>query len=318
MRFGYACINTELSKQKITTNRTCRLNTLKNTGSNKLLELAIANVDDLQKVLKWNVDNGINFFRISSSLLPWFDRYRWSYEHHHDWDLLLIKLKYVGQFIKQNDIRVSMHPGHFTKLGSFKSVVVENAIADLEMHGFIFDAMELDRSPYYKINIHVGSGAKDKETTAKIFISNFYKLSDSVKSRLTLENDDKSALWSSSDLWDLILSKTGIPLVFDWHHNNIAPDKNNFDYIYNNYIKPNWSNITPVIHYSSSRKTFEDSTAKSVAHADFIYDFDSTYWKQYDVDILLEAKAKEQAVLRYKKEFCKSVRGNAERVYTYI
>ncbi len=297
MKFGYACINTELRKENIFTGRTIRQATFDKIGLDGLAHIYRANLKDLIKILNWNVYNGIYFYRISSNLLPWFDKYYKQIINHEVYEDIINYLWVAGNIIKKYNIRVTMHPGHFTKLASKNSKVVANAINNLHMHGEIMDLLDCSRTPYNKINIHIGCGASDKVNTAKRFINNLQYLPYSAKKRLTIENDDRHNLWTSSELFDLILDKTGIPLVYDDHHNNCAPDKFSFSIIYKLYVKPLWKDITPVVHFSSSRRMFEDLNANRVAHADDIHDFDWSYWNSFDVDIMFESKNKEQSVL---------------------
>ena len=61
-----------------------------------------------------------------------------------------------------------------------------------------------------------------------------------------------------------------------------------------------WNNIVPVVHYSESRNIEqEDDKIKPQAHSDYVYDYIDTYGNE--VDIMVEAKAKELAVLKYKE-----------------
>ena len=68
--------------------------------------------------------------------------------------------------------------------------MVKNAIADLELHGKIFDMMGLSKTPYNNINIHCNGVYGDKQSAMDRLITNFKRLSPSVRKRLTLENDD--------------------------------------------------------------------------------------------------------------------------------
>ena len=52
----------------------------------------------------------------------------------------------------------------------------------------------------------------------KRFCENFNRLPDSVKTRLTVENDDKASMYSVVDLYEGVYKVIGIPIVFDYHH----------------------------------------------------------------------------------------------------
>ena len=77
MNLGYACINMTLGEQKpkITTNRSMIKKTFLAKGREYAGELSLLNSRDLCEIVKWNVDNGINFFRISSDIFPWASEY---------------------------------------------------------------------------------------------------------------------------------------------------------------------------------------------------------------------------------------------------
>ena len=118
-----------------------------------------------------------------------------------------------GHYANSNGLRVTFHPGPFNVLTSPNEDVVNRTIKDLETHGEIFDMMGLDKSPYNKINIHCNGVYGDKISAMDRFCNNFNRLSDSVKSRLTVENDDKASMYSVKDLM-YIHDKIKIPIVF--------------------------------------------------------------------------------------------------------
>ena len=70
IRLGYACINMELRENHIFSNRTCRLDTVREKGIDFARELATKNLEDLLKILAWNEAHGIKFFRVSSDMFP--------------------------------------------------------------------------------------------------------------------------------------------------------------------------------------------------------------------------------------------------------
>ena len=80
----------------------------------------------------------------------------------------------------------------------------------------------LSRTPYNKINIHLGGAYGDKEASMKRFVKNFPRLPESVSSRLTLENDDKASMYSVRDLYEGIYKEVGVPIVFDYHHHKFC------------------------------------------------------------------------------------------------
>ena len=52
--------------------------TFESKGLDYASELTLANCQDLDKIIDWNILNGFNFFRITSGLAPWKTEYDWS------------------------------------------------------------------------------------------------------------------------------------------------------------------------------------------------------------------------------------------------
>lgn len=294
---GYACINMTLGKEKITTNRSMIKKTFLTKGVSYASELAYKNVVDLEKILKWNVKNNIYFFRVSSDIFPWASEY--DLETLPQIHLIRIVLQRIGKFVQENNVRITCHPGPFNVLGSPNDDVVKRTIIDLELHGKIFDLMGLSKTPFNKINIHCNGAYGDKIETMKRFCRKFDMLSDSVKSRLTVENDDKASMYSVKDLMQ-IHNTIGIPIVFDYHHHKFCTgDLSEEDAL--RLATTTWGTITPVVHYSESKALHEnDSTIKPQAHSDYIDTLPNTYG--LDVDIMLETKQKELALLKVIKK----------------
>lgn len=295
---GYACINMTLGKEKITTNRSMIKNTFLKKGTSYASELAYKNVVDLEKILKWNVKNGIYFFRISSDIFPWASEY--DLESLPQIHLIRIVLQRIGKFVQENNVRITCHPGPFNVLGSINDDVVRRTIIDLELHAKLFDFMGLTKTPFNKINIHCNGTYGNKEATMERFCRNFDRLSDSVKSRLTIENDDKASMYSVKDLMQ-IHNTIGIPIVFDYHHHQFCTGDLSEEEALNLAVST-WKNgITPVVHYSESKSLHENDTKiKPQAHSDYIHTLPNTYG--LDVDIMLETKQKELALLKVIKK----------------
>ena len=298
-RMGYACINMQLSNQKpkIYTGRSMIKRTFLSKGIDYASQLGLDNCKDLLEIIKWNNENGFNFFRITSNLFPWSSEYKLS--DMPDYDEICSILSNVGEYVKENDMRITSHPGPFNVLTSPHPHVVDNCIKDLSIHGEVFDLMNLSRTPYNKINIHIGGAYGDKVSAMERFCTNFHRLPESVKTRLTVENDDKATMYSVKDLYEGVYCKIGIPIVFDYHHHRFCTGGLTEEDALEVAIST-WNNITPVVHYSESRNIEqEDDKIRPQAHSDYVYDYIDTYGNR--VDIMVEAKAKELAVLKYKE-----------------
>ena len=300
MNLGYACINMTLGEQKprITTNRSMIKKTFKEKGLEYAGELALQNVRDLFTILQWNNRKGIKLFRVSSDIFPWASEY--GIENLPQYKRIEMILQACGNYAKQNGIRVNAHPGPFNVLVSPRENVVKNTITDLEIHGKMFDMMGLEKSPYNNLNIHCNGVYGDKQSAMDRFCTNFERLSDSVKSRLTVENDDKASMYSVKDLM-YIHERIGIPIVFDYHHHQFCTgDLSEQEAL--ELAMTSWpKGITPEVHYSESKALHEEnSKLKPQAHSDYIKELPNLYGNV--VDVMVEAKAKELSILPFIKK----------------
>tara|TARA_R110000822_G_scaffold161131_3_gene301466 strand:+ start:70 stop:783 length:714 start_codon:yes stop_codon:yes gene_type:complete len=216
------------------------------------------------------------------------------------WEKIVLNLKRAGDYAKANGIRLSFHPGPFNILSSNKEHVVNNSIVDLSIHGKIMDIMGMPRSHYAKINIHIGASYGDRVSAIDRFCKNFERLNDSVRSRLTVENDDRANLFSTKDLYYGVYKKVGTPIVFDYHHHKFrSSDLSEKDAL--ELAVQTWGEIIPTCHYSESACLKEGKKKVLNAHSDYIYDKIENYGHR--LDIVIEAKAKEKALMKYRKDW---------------
>lgn len=291
-RVGYACINMTLAKDGIMTNRDCIQRTFYSKGIEYISKLCLANVTDLEKIVHWNEETGLKFYRISSGLFPWMTEY--SFDDLPDWPAIQTILKRIGDYTTQVGQRMEFHPSHFTILASPNPKTVEKSIRDLEQHSRIFDEMGLTPSHWNCLNIHVGGAYGDKESATKRWCENFFRLSENCKRRVVVENDDKANMYSVLDLYRMINANTGTPITFDIFHHTFCTGGLSASEAAQ-LAASTWKTAPLVIHWSSSKKTYEVPDAKSVAHADYIYD-DFEDWNTGGW-FMCESKAKELSVL---------------------
>ena len=297
MNLGYACINMTLGsrKPKITTNRSMVRKTFLERGLDYAGELGLENSRDLIHILRWNHENNIKLFRLSSEFFPWASEYK--FEDLPQFLRIRTLLSGAGHYAQSVGMRINSHPGPFNVLTSPKESVVQNTIIDLELHGKIFDLMGLEKSPYNNINIHCNGVYGDKKSAMDRFIFNFQRLSPSVQTRLTVENDDKESMYSVKDLM-YIHEKTGIPIVFDYHHHKFCTGGLSEEEALKLAVSTWPKGITPEVHYSESKSLHENNTKiKPQAHSDYINALPNTY--ELDLDIMVESKAKELAILPF-------------------
>lgn len=257
-----------------------------------LKKLTKTNLENTMRILIHAKAFGIEVYRLTSKLIPLAthtDVLDWNYiEGFKD---TFIK---IGNFIKENNIRISAHPDHFTILNSPRKDVIEASFRDLEYHKNIFDAMGLGTEA--KLVIHVGGVYSDKKQAIIRFKNHFNQLSPSISKRIILENDDKC--YTVSDVLDL--SKAlDIPTVLDVHHYTCNKNSDEKLSVLLPQIFETWHGqiLPPKIHFSSpkSEKQFRHH-ADNINTDDFINFLDMARILKKDIDVMLEAKNKDIAL----------------------
>jgi UV DNA damage endonuclease len=282
----------------ITTNRGMRQKTFNERGLDYVSELALQNVKDLETIVKWNEEMGIKLFRMSSDIFPWVTYY--DFHDLNDYFMIDVYLKNIGALADKYDQRLTFHPSHFNALGSPNPTVVEKTIKELNAHSKIMDIMGLSATVYNKINIHIGGAYGDKKATLERWIDNYHRLDTNTQMRLTVENDDKENMYSVKELYKGISEQCGVPIVFDYYHHKFCTGGLTEQEALELAAKTWPKGIVPCTHYSESRrKEHLDESIKAQAHSDRIKDTIQTYG--LDIDVVVEAKHKELAILNYKK-----------------
>jgi len=259
----------------------------------KLSGLCMTNADALQAALQFCADNGIGCFRINSQILPIKTHAECGYDMADlpDGDEIVARFKACGEFATANNIRTCFHPDQFVVLNSPKPDVVERSVAELEYQCEVAEWINAD-----VVNIHGGGAYGDKPSALEAFARNLSQLSDRVRSRLTVENDDVT--YTPSDLLPVCRAE-GIPLVYDVHHHRCNQDELSVEEATEQAIAT-W-NREPLFHISSPKEGRDGP--KPRRHHDFIdiEDFPEC-WRDLKLTVEVEAKAKEVAVLRVKKQ----------------
>lgn len=290
IRLGYVAIATSLDN--ITSSHTITYSNYKKLGvrrgNEKLCKIIDENLNNLLEILKYNVKNEIYFYRMSSNIFPL------ATIPELDIDLIDIfkdKLKQIGMFIKDNNMRVDMHVDHYYVLNSINQDVVLSTINILKFYKNIFKAMDIGG----KLIMHIGSKAMGKRESIKRFINNFNMLDEDVKNIIILENDDK--IYNIKNTLNLC-KKLNIPMVLDYHHYlcNRGSEKIE-DYILE--IFNTWNDDIPKIHFSSPfNKQNYRSHHDYIDIKSFLLFISKIKFCNKDFDIMLEAKAKDEALFR--------------------
>jgi UV DNA damage endonuclease len=286
-----------LKDKGITTNRGMVKRTFLEKGMSYVSELALMNTEDLVKILEFNSQNGINLYRMSSDIFPWCSEYE--LKDLPDYDKIEENLKIAGELAKRTDQRLTFHPSPYCVIASLREDVVEKSFKELRQHSEIMDIMGLERSHRYPINIHINTAKPTKEEAAKRFIESYSKLDEGVKARLVLENDDKPSQFTPTDLYNMVHLECGIPLTFDYLHHKCNPDSLSQEEALELCLSSWPVNITPITHFSDSRKLYEDNNSRENAHTDWIWSKIETYDKKFDIE--LEVKMKDLALIKYRE-----------------
>ncbi len=278
---GYACSNLTLQQKDGTTPaRSCRISTLLNQKDpiQYCIELARLNLADTLKILKWNKQNNIYMYRLSASMFPFATHpdFKWSL------DALQKEIKQVGEFIRENRMRASSHLPQYINPGSPKPEVVQKSINDLEFHTDFFDRMELGAE--HKIIIHAGGVYEDRPLAQERFIKVYNSLSDNVKRRLVVENDEKS--WTVRQIMK-IHKATGITVLIDYLHWQINHEQDS-DWETDLKLALSTWKERPKIHYSE-----QNPDKNRGAHSFYVKDVITGE----EFDTMVEAKGKELAIL---------------------
>lgn len=259
----------------------------------KLSRLCLVNADALLAALQYCADNGIGCFRVNSQILPIKTHPACGYEvddlpEHGE---IVRHFKECGRFVKKHMLRTCFHPDQFVVLNSQRPEVVDSSIRELEYQAEVAEWIGAD-----VVNIHGGGAYGDKPKALAEFARNLDRLSSRVRSRLTVENDDKT--YTPADLIP-ICKATGIPLVYDVHHHRCNPDGLSVGQATRKALAT-WDR-EPLFHISSPIEGWDGP--KPERHHDFIdlTDFPNC-WLRKKITVEVEAKAKEVAVKKLKIE----------------
>jgi len=159
--------------------------------------------------------------------------------------------------------------------------------------------MGLDRSPQCAINIHGGkSGRSD------VLIRRINDLPETIRSRLTLENDESG--YSVVQLLE-VHKGTGVPVVFDTHHHIFNDDSLSMDEAMDATMETWPKGIRPLQHISNTEPGLENgSFVDRRKHSNMIHYVPEPQLKflQYrKIDVEVEAKHKNFAVFDMAKKF---------------
>jgi len=282
-RFGYACISNIMG---LTTGHTCRLQA---ATPEKLRGLIEVNLDSLRAILQHNVAHEWLLFRVASSVIPFgshpVNDLRW-------WEEFAEPLADIGQYARQHNIRLSMHPGQYTVLNSPDAAICAASVAELSFQARFLDSLGLDSQ--HKLVLHIGGVYGDKAAARERFADAANNLPDNVRARLVVENDDRQ--YTLGDAL-YISGRTALPVVYDNLHDAMNPSEQPVEALLPD-VFATWkaADGPPKTHFSS--QAVGERRGK---HAELI---DVVEFQQLlernsnvgDFDVMVEAKGKDFAL----------------------
>ena len=293
IRLGLCCLFRDEPIRFRTTTATAVSRMKRPDALAKLSGLCLANADALLLALRYCADHGIGCFRVNSQILPLKTHPTCGYEIAElpDGDEIVRRFKACGRFAKSHSLRTCFHPDQFVVLNSPRPEVVESSIRELEYQATVAAWIGAD-----VINIHAGGAYGDKQKALAAFVGNLGRLSAKVRTRLTVENDDR--IFTPADLLP-VCRATGIPLVYDVHHHRCNPDGMSIEQATRKAART-WSR-EPLFHLSSPIEGW--GGPNPMRHHDFIdvADFPAC-WRGKAITVEVEAKAKEVAVAKLRDD----------------
>lgn len=295
MRMGYACMALGVPGTEI---KGC---ILKNAADEKLLALSAHNIGALDRLIDYNIKNGIRLFRICSELIPFGDMNSTAWP-----EIFANRFKDIGAKVRQSGMRLSMHPGQYTVLNTPDEKVAQKAVDDLNYHAKVLALLGMDRR--HKLILHIGGAYGDKKAAMRRFERRFAALDEAVRQRLVIENDDR--IYNIGDVLELG-QKLDIPVVFDYlhHENNPAIGRTGNEWI--ELCAATWKaeDGPQKIHYSQQapgkRAGSHSQSIRISAFMDFYEKLENK-----DIDCMLEVKDKNLSAI--KCSICVSAESGAE------
>ena len=286
IRLGYACISNIVNISSSSTTTLTYYKKLDTISKQSKIDTIIRkNLNNLEELIKYNIKNNIHFFRITAKLIPLMDISNIDLNTYKD------KFLYIGNLIKQNNIRVSTHIDQYCVLNSVNEIVVLNSIKILNNLKIVMDMFNID----YNIIMHIGSKANGIKESIKRFKNNFNLLDKDLKEKILLENDDKSYnVYQTLKLCESI----NVPMCLDIHHHNCNKCSKNIE----NYLEriyKTYKNTKPKMHFSTQKNKKEKRSHNEYINSEDFINFIKLISKyNIDTDIMLEAKEKDLALIK--------------------
>lgn len=300
VRFGYVAMSTVLRgaspSRTMTASAFARLAD-REAAVRRLERIAGQNLANTLRLLKHNLAHDIRLYRFSSRLIPLL-----GHDMLAGWDpisRLSESFAAIGAFVRRHGMRVGFHPDHFTVLSTPREDVLARSVADLERHVRMLEQMGLDERA--KLNVHIGGAYGDKNRTLERFLRHAETLPERIRSRLMLENDDKTFTAAETLA---ACEALGVPMVLDIHHHAVNPGGESVEDLWPR-ILATWEGkgVPPKVHASSPKSPSDPRGHADYLHVpDLVRFFRSVAGMTAELDVMIEAKMKDGALFRLMEE----------------
>ena len=258
----------------------------------------------------------IRMYRLSAGIAPYATHPDLP-QFHGQVEECAEQLAAFGARARELDVRLSTHPGQYIVLNSEDPAVVDSAIRDLEVQAQLLDLMGTGDEAV--VVLHVGGAAGGIEAGTERFLRGFERLSERAQARLVVENDDRT--YGLCDVLALH-ERCGVRVVWDILHHHCNDPEALPDAEALRLALATWPDgLTPKIHYSTPKTALEERKTKVGrrvertwvlpqlrAHADMIDPIGFEHFVREtaagarDFDVMLEAKAKDLALVRLREQ----------------
>lgn len=287
IRLGYACISETINTKYHTYTYT---KYKKEQNNKKLEDIISSNLFHLKELLIYNNRNNIHFFRISSNIIPLATKQEVKIDYHKPYQK---QYKELIKELKQNNMRVDFHPSEYCVLNSTKKEVRQQSIEILNYHANLLSYLNIEKP---LLVLHIGSKEFGKKRSLTRFINAYQTLPKNIQNMIAIENDDKS--FNIEDCL-LLSEKIHVPVILDYHHHQCNPATQPIEELLPR-ILATWK-TTPKMHFSSPKS----KRKKEFRHHNDYIDIDEFLTfinilkkERQDIDIMLEAKKKDEALFR--------------------
>lgn len=298
IRFGYVAMSVILEKASPSSTVTYKTYSKiaekdENAALARVRRAARENLLNTLRLLRHNRAYGVQVYRFSSKIIPLATHPMLS-----EWDYigdLKEEFATIGSFVRENKIRVSFHPDHYTLLNSPGEEIFHASLKDLDHHCRILAAMDLDSRA--RLVIHTGGAYKNKVDSLERFKENWTRVPGYIAGRITLENDDK--IFTARDVLDLC-TVLSLPMVLDIHHYKCNNEGESLAEILP-AVYSTWdaAGLPPKFHISSPKSAADFRSHHDFVSPDDLYPFLRLVRElNNDIDIMVEAKQKDRAMFQ--------------------